>query len=511
MFEQLSDQDASFLYLETLETPQHVGGVSLVQLAEGYRGDFFADYRAQIAGRIAHVPLLHRKLVTLPFDIDHPFWVHEPEVDLDYHVRLQRLPSPGRISQLEELVGRLHSNFLDRSRPLWEFYVIEGLESGLVAIYTKIHHAGMDGAASQQLIATMYDPTPEPRHFAPPPREAPPGDGGRPGVEKMLRGVAEHVVRQEIRALQFVPELLKAWSRLALPDAQTLSYENTLLPPPPPPPKTLFNGAITSQRAYAARTLSLKRCKAVARAADAKVNDVVLALCAAALRRYLLERDALPRQPMTAMVPVSLREPGDTAAANQNTVILCSLATDLADPLARLAAIRASSAEQKRLLGNIRNLLLPDLSLVGSGLVMRGVVDLYRRAKLADQLPPLANLTVSNVPGPPVPLYIAGARLLSFHPCSIPYHGQALNITVESYCDSLDFGLVACRRTVPDLAELADALAPALDELEAAVQAAAAPPAPAPAKPTARAAAAKAARATPRTRPPKTVNPPKGP
>jgi len=477
MFEQLSDQDASYLYLETLETPQHVGGVSLVDLPPGGDpGDFFAAYRQQIADRLHLIPLLHRKLAPLPFDIDHPFWIDEPHVDLDYHIRHQTLPPPGRLSQLEELVGRLHSNFLDRTRPLWEFYVITGLASGQVAIYTKIHHAGMDGASSQHLVETMYDPTPEPRQFA---RPAPaPAAEGAPRMEKLLRGVTEHVVRSEIRALQFVPELLKTWSRIALPDARTLRYDSASLPPLRPP-KTLFNVAISSQRAYAVRSLSLKRCKALARAADCKVNDIVLALCADVLRRYLHERDALPRQPMTAMVPVAMRDPGASpAAANQNALMLCSLATHIADPVKRLEAIAASSQEQKKLLGNIRNLLLPDLSLVGSGLVMRGMVDLYRRAKLADQLPPMASLTISNVPGPPVPLYIAGARVASFYPCSIPYHGSALNITVESYCDALDFGLIACRRTVPDVAEIADNLTSALETLEAALLPA--PPAPAP-------------------------------
>lgn len=481
MFDQLTDQDASFLYLETLETPQHVGGVSLVELPAGYGGDFHADYRRHIAERIPHLPMLRRKLVTLPFDVDHPFWVDDPEVDLDYHIRQQTLPSPGRLSQLEELVGRLHSNFLDRSRPLWEFYVIKGLEDGRLAIYTKIHHAGMDGGASQHLLSTIYDTAPSGRQLPPPP-PLPKRSGEPPGVEKLLRGVAEHVVRQEIRALQFVPEVLKTFSRLALPDVETLKFDPPTLPPLRPPPKTLFNVAITSQRAYATRSLPLARFKQIARLTDAKLNDVVLAVCSAALRRYLKDHDGLPERSLTAMVPVSLREAGDTSSNNQNTVLLCSLATDIADPVKRLLAIQASSGDQKRLLANIRNLLLPDLSLVGSGLVMRGMVDLYRRAKLADRLPPLANVTISNVPGPPVPMYIAGARLATMAPCSIPYHGQALNITVESYAGSLDFGLVACRRTVPDLAELADGLPAALDELEAAVARHAAPPAPRPAR-----------------------------
>lgn len=476
MFKQLGEQDASYLYLETPETPQHVGGVSLVELPPGYQGDFFEDYKRHIASRIHLIPMLHQKLVQLPFDIDHPFWADDDEVDVDYHIRHQTVPRPGRISQLEELVGRLHSNFLDRSRPLWEFYVIDGLESGQVAIYTKIHHAAMDGAASQNLIAMMYDPTPQPRVFPPPERK--PGGKEKVDIPEVLRGMAGHFLRQEVRALQYLPEVLKAWAKVVLPDAETLQYGKPVLPPLRTP-QTLFNVGITSQRTYAMRTLPLSRFKRVAKAADAKLNDVVLAVCAGALRRYLQGRNALPKAPMTAMVPVSLNAPGEPAQANQNAAVLCSLATDVADPLKRLALIREGMLDQKRLLSNIKNALLPDLSFVGSGALVRGMVDLYRRAKLADRLPPLANLVVSNVAGPPVPLYIAGARLLSFYPCSIPFHSTALNITVESYCDSLDFGLIGCRRTVPDLAELADHLGEELGALE---QALAARDAPAPAR-----------------------------
>ncbi len=476
MFKQLSEQDASYLYLETPETPQHVGGVSLVELPPDYQGDFFEDYKRHIASRIHLIPMLHQKLVQLPFDIDHPFWTDDDQVDVDYHIRHQTVPRPGRISQLEELVGRLHSNFLDRSRPLWEFYVIDGLESGQVAIYTKIHHAAMDGAASQNLIAMMYDPTPQPRSFPPPERK--PGNQEKIDIPEVLRGMAGHFLRQEVRALQYLPEVLKAWAKVVLPDAETLQYGKPVLPPLRTP-QTLFNVGITSQRTYAMRTLPLSRFKRVAKATDAKLNDVELAVCAGALRRYLQDHDALPKPPLTAMVPVSLNTPGEPAQANQNAAVLCSLATDVADPLKRLALIREGMLDQKRLLSNIKNALLPDLSFVGSGALVRGMVDLYRRAKLADRLPPLANLVVSNVAGPPVPLYIAGARLLSFYPCSIPFHSTALNITVESYCDSLDFGLIGCRRTVPDLAELADHLGEELGALE---QALAARDTPAPAR-----------------------------
>ncbi len=466
MFSQLTEQDAGFLYLETAETPLHVGSMSFVELPKGYQGDFYEDYKRHVASRVHLNPLMHRKLMPLPFDIDHPFWVEDKDFDIDYHVRHQTLPRPGSLSQLEELVGRLHSNFLDRNRPLWEFYVIDGLESGQLVIYIKIHHAAMDGASSQALISSLYDPTPEPREYpAPAHREE---AENRSDLEEVLRGVGRHIARQEIRALQYVPEALKALARLALPDAETLKFNKAVLPPLSTP-RTLFNVAITGQRIYAARSLELGRVKRIAKQVEAKINDVVLTIVAGALRRYLKDRNALPRKSMTAMVPVSLHTPGEPPLSNHNAAILCSIATDVADPYKRLLVIRDAMTDQKRMLGNVKNALLPDLSFIGSGALMRMAVDLYRRSKLADRLPPLFNLVISNVPGPPVPLYVVGARILSLHPCSIPFHGTALNVTIESYCDSLDFGLIACRRTVPDLAELADFLPDSLTELEQAV------------------------------------------
>jgi len=465
---QLTDQDAGFLYLETPETPQHVGSVSMVELPAGYSGDFFEEYKAHIASRVHLVPLLYSKLVPMPLELDHPVWVEDDSLEIDYHVRRQTVPRPGRMNQLEELVGRLHSNFLDRSRPLWEFYVIDGLENGQVAIYTKIHHAAMDGASSQLLIQSLYDPTPEPREVTPPPARGPSNKLAM-GLDTLVRGAIANVVRHEIRALQFIPDALKTFAHTVLPDAETLRYEDPLKPPPLTP-KTIFNVSITSQRSFAARSLPLSALKKTAKLAEVKLNDVVLAICAGALRHFLQDKKALPSQAMTAMVPMSLRDSSNANAANQNAMFICSLATDLKDPYQRLMAIYASSVGQKKLLGNLRNSHLPDVMSMGSGPLMRALIGLYSRAKLAEKLPPVGNLWISNVPGPPVPLYVCGARILSFSPCSIPFHGAALNITAESYCDSLDFGFTACRRTLPDVAQLADLLPIAFDELRLAVE-----------------------------------------
>jgi diacylglycerol O-acyltransferase / wax synthase len=465
---QLSDQDATYLYLETQETPQHVGSVSLVALAPSYEGEFFQDYKQHIAARIHLVPLLYSKLVPMPLEVDHPVWVEDDSFDIDYHVRRQTVPRPGRLDQLEELVGRLHSNFLDRSRPLWEFYVIDGLESGQVAIYTKIHHAAMDGASSQLLIQALYDLTPEPREIPSPPPRAP-ASKLQTGVEAWIRGAVTNVVRHEIRALQFVPDALKALSQVVLPNPDTLRYDKPGAPPPLTP-KSIFNVSISSQRSFAARSLPMGPLKRVAKQAGVKLNDVVLAVCSGALRTYLKGRNALPDKTMTAIVPVSLRDASMPTVANQNALFVCSLASHIEDPHERLMSIFASSTAQKKNVNQLRGTHLPDLMTSGSGPVMRAAINLYCQAKLAEKLPPMGNLWISNVPGPQVPLYVVGARILSFYPCSIPFHGAALNITAESYGDALDFGLTACRRTLPDVARLADALAPAFEELKSAVE-----------------------------------------
>lgn len=462
---QLDEQDASYLYLETPETPMHVGGLSLVQLPEGYTGDYYEDYKAHIASRLHLTPMLTRKLLELPYDIAHPVWINDDNVDLDYHIRQVTLPRPGTRRQLEERVARLHSNFLDRSRPLWEFYVIDGLEDGQIGVYTKVHHAAMDGAASQALVTALHDLSAVPRQY-PVLADAKPSKESTAPLN-VIGTVLKHFLQQEIRTAQLLPELLKTWASIALPNAETLKYPGAVSPPPRAP-RTVFNVDITSQRAYAARSLPLADVKAIAKAANVKINDVVMALSSAVLRRYLQKRDGLPLSTMTAMVPVSLRESGDNEMNNQNSMMLCSLGTNLADPKDRLMAIATSAAEQKKLIKTVKNLLVPEISFIGSGIILRGMIDIYRRTKLAERIPPLANLTVSNVQGPPVPLYLAGARVTTFYPVSIPAHASALNITVQSYCQALDIGLTACRSTVPDVVEMADDFSVALEELKSA-------------------------------------------
>jgi WS/DGAT/MGAT family acyltransferase len=483
----LGGLDASFLYMETPQTPMHVAGLSIVELPKGFKGSFYEVYKRHIASRLHLFPVLKKKIVPVPWDIDHPIWIDDDELDIDYHIRDSRLPKPGTMEQLEDLVGRLHSNFLDRSRPLWEFYVIDGLADDRLAVYTKIHHAAVDGGAGMALTNMMYDTSAAGREVPPPPAAV---KHELPDALALIGGAYKNMLSQQVSALQKIPDVLKAIASVTMPVVGNVVRIPTQGLPNLVAPKTILNATITSQRAFTARSLSLADSKAIAKETGTKLNDVVMATCAGALRRYLLEKHALPKEPLVAFVPVSLREPGNTESNNQVSGMLCSLATDIKDPRERLKAIQTTSQQAKELSGKVRDAQPRDFSIFGAPFVMHEAMQLYGRSRLADRLPPPANVVISNVPGPQTPLYVAGAKVLTLYPVSIPAHGMALNLTVQSYCGALDYGLTACRKTVPDLRKLAGYLDESLQELHEAVFGGAA-----------RAAAAPARTATPGKRP----------
>ncbi|HEY5310448.1 MAG TPA: WS/DGAT domain-containing protein, partial [Casimicrobiaceae bacterium] len=263
-----------------------------------------------------------------------------------------------------------------------------------------------------------------------------------------------------------LPDVLKAIASVVAPVVRNVVRLPAKGLPNLVAPRTMLNATITSQRAFTARSLSLAQAKAVAKETGTKLNDIVMAICAGALRRYLLEKHGLPKEPLVAFVPISLRPPGNTESTNQVSGMLCSLATDIKDPVERLRAIQASTVEAKELSGKVRDATPRDFSIFGAPFVLHEAMELYGRSHLADRLPPPANVVVSNVPGPQAPLYVAGARVLTLYPVSIPAHGMALNITVQSYCGSLDFGLIAASRAVPDIHKLVCALHAAHEELK---------------------------------------------
>lgn len=462
----LTTLDASFLHFETPETPMHVGSLLTVDLPDGYEGDYYEDVKTHLAHRMHLAPVFEQKLATMPLEFANPVWV-DGEADLDYHVRRIVLGRPGDRAQLEDYVGRLHSNLLDRSRPLWEIYVFEGMEPGKAAIYTKFHHSTIDGAAGMAIANAMLDVTSEPR--AVPPRDAERQREEAPSAVELASAAVTNMAEQYVKFIKLLPDAARAVVNVALPAFRSDEGDLPQLLPTgfDFAPRVPLSVVITGQRAFAGQSLPLADTKKIAKRLGATINDVVMAVCSTALRTYLAEHNQLPTKSLVAVVPVSLRSEGDTEQNNQFTLTLASLASDVEDPVKRLGAIHASCNAVKHYTGNFKAAWPLDVPFFGAPWLLSGLATIYGRTKLADAVPPIANVLVSNVPGPQFPLYFAGGRLTTYTPLSIPFHGVALNITAQSYNGSLDFGLTACRRAVPDVRRIADLLVDAFEELKA--------------------------------------------
>jgi diacylglycerol O-acyltransferase len=475
----LSSMDASFLYLETPEMPMHVGSMAIFRLPEGYQGDFFEDFKAMIASRLHVAPILKSRLEKAPLDIDHPSWVEDDQFDIDRHIFRGSLPAPHDRATLERIVGWMHAKLLNRARPLWEFYVFEGMKDNEIGLYSKMHHACIDGGAGAALTNMIYDVTPIPREIEKPaarkvaqePRDIAanfidsyqqlwrqPFDAssaaksidlprsGKSDIGSILFDNAMYQIEAAVRFAGNMPTMLKSVSEVVgkITDPKSRDSLKGMMSPP-----TILNKSISSERSFAGTSVSLSQAKALAKQAGGKLNDVVLAISSGVVRRYLLEHGALPAKSMTAAVPISLREEGNTDANNQVFGMICSIATDIGDPKARLEAIIAQSTKSKEMSHPLLALL-------------------YSRSNLSDVLPPAANITVSNVPGPRQTLYASGAELLHIFPVSISTHGLALNITVQSYRDQLDFGFIAGANIIPHVQVLCDMLPGEFAALQAA-------------------------------------------
>jgi diacylglycerol O-acyltransferase / wax synthase len=472
---QLSGLDATFLYLETAEMPMHVGALHVIELPAGYKGRFVTNLRRHIASRLPVAPVLRRRLWWMPLNLANPAWV-DAEPQMTRHIVEIKLPASARngdgLTELEAQVGALHPVLLDRDLPLWKMHVFEGLAPAAngnkrVALYTQLHHAAVDGQAAVALANAILDLTPEPR-------ATPAGAPRRTKVfrvemTEMLRGALANQVAQVSRIVKELPSTIgtlggaarTAIGRTALFGGDKGVSNLTLAP------KTPFNVSVTSGRTFAAVSLPLREVKALGRAHDATINDMVLMVCSTALRRYFGKKRTLPKKSLVAAVPITLREAGDTASDNQASMSLISLGTHIADTGKRLAHVRAASAAMKSTMGSVKSILPTDYPSLGVPWLIEAATALYGKARVADKIPQVANVVISNVPGPPVPLYIAGARMLTNYPTSIVVHGMALNITVQSYDQSLDFGLIADAAAVPDVKMLAEAIAIAFDDLRA--------------------------------------------
>jgi len=470
----LSGLDAGFLYLEAAGTPMHVGSVMLLRPPPGRspnaakakdgrerpkrrRYDFYEAVMALMRERLPEAAPLRRVLEDAPLDLGHPHWIESRTVDLDRHVEKRRVAAPGSLAQLWRLVGELHAEPLPRDRPLWQFVVIEGLRSGEVALYSKVHHALLDGQGGIALAQVLLDAHPTKRGLGSVGSAAPPHVRQHPAKKSV--GTSAQGFAQLVRDL---PALLKAATTAARGAGSLLGKlrDSVMLAP-----RTLFNAQVGPQRSYAVASLPLDAVKRIAHHCGTSLNDVVLALCASTLRDYLLRRKALPAESLIAAMPISLRAAGDASANNQVSMVQCALRTDIADPVERLAAIAAATGSLKRQVASVRGWIPTDFPGFAAPIWAPALSRLWAQGHIAERLPSLANLAVSNVPGPPMTLFMAGAKIVHYYPVSIVTHGLGLNITVNSYAGWLEFGVIAGKEIVPKVATIATGLNRALNAL----------------------------------------------
>ena len=445
--------DAAFLQLETDATPMHVGALFVLEprtTAEGRT--FFRRFKKLVGQSLGRSEIFTRRVAALPFGFANPMWVTAGDIDLDYHVRRTVLPVPGTQHQLEECVADLHTTRMDLTRPLWELHVIEGLQGGRLAVLAKTHHAGLDGASAQVFLMATFDAG-KPAKAAARRKSPPPPPGEDVSTRALLNAAAKHQAGQVLK----LPALAGRLGGSAAGAARTLREAiGALRDSGPPTPRTPLNVAITGARSFASVECDLATVKAIAKTHDATVNDVILAACSGALRRWLLLHDCLPERPLKTAVPVSTREAGNTDQSIQVTFMSVNLHTDIEDAHRRLQAIHGSSLEGKDTTARMKALMPDDLPSLGLPWLLGGLARLMTRPELIDRLPLPTNIIISNVPGPPVPLFVAGARVMTYTPVSIPYHGCALNVTVYSYDGKLFFGLTGARSALPDLRDLGD-------------------------------------------------------
>ncbi len=460
----LNPLDASWLMVESRDTPMHVGGLLRFSLPEDAPPDFFRRLMEDFRSVRYFAAPWNRRLRARSLTHPMPAWEEDSDIDLEHHVRHSSLPAPGGERELGQLIARLHSQPLDLARPPWECEVIEGLEDKQFALYVKMHHSLIDGIGGIKLLekAMSADPkssrklqpfwaigvdggkrTARPKAPAPTPAEA--------------IGSLVHMVRSQIRT---VPDIARAFGSMI----GALRNKTDTLAIPFDTPVSIINGRIHGPRRFATQRFELDRLKKLAQASSSTLNDVVLALCGGALRRFLVELGELPDKPLTAGIPVSVRPKDDEGTGNAITFIISTLGTDIDDPRERLDAIGVSTRRAKE---HVQS--LPKSAMTQYTVLLMAPYMLSLLTGVGGRTRPMFNVTISNVPGPDKPLYFRGAKLEAAYPVSLVTHGQALNITCQSYNGYLAFGFTGCRDTLPHMQRLATYTGMALEELEQAV------------------------------------------
>ncbi|MBO0680480.1 wax ester/triacylglycerol synthase family O-acyltransferase [Mycolicibacterium sp. S2-37] len=457
--QRLSGLDASFLYLETPQQLLHVCSILELDTSTMPGGYTFAALREALEERVAAMPEFREKLADSRFNLDHPVWVDDDDFDIERHVHRIAVPVPGGREELSEIYGHIASQPLDRSRPLWEKWIIEGIdgvdprEGGRVAVLTKVHHAAVDGVTGASLMSKLCSTEPD----APAP-EPVPGVGSGNSVEIAVTGAVKYATRP-LKFVNAVPTTLNT-----VVDTVKRVRAGASMAAPFAAPKTAWNANVTGHRNIAWSQLDLEDIKTVKNHFGVKVNDVVMALVSGVLRKFLLDREELPESTLIAMVPVSVHDKSDRPGRNQVSGMFSRLETHIADPVERIKAIAGANSVAKQHSSAIGATLLQDWTQFAAPAVFGTAMRVYAASRLSGARPVL-NLVVSNVPGPQMPLYYMGSEVKAMYPIGPVFHGAGLNITVMSLNGTLDVGIVSCPELLPDLWSLADDFGPALDEL----------------------------------------------
>lgn len=467
--EQMTAQDASFLYAETPTSPMHIGGLAIYDPST-VKGEKqrFKDILAFVEERLHLAKTFRQRKVDVPFNLDHPYWIEDRDFDLEFHVRHIRLPEPGDWRQLCIQTARLHARPLDLNRPMWEFTIIEGLDAvpglpeGSYAIVSKIHHACIDGVSGADITEVIHSLEPYPE-TPPPPAEPYKGEQVPDPLELVTRAQLSNL-SQPFKLAEVMSRAMPAFGRL---QAGLWSREfevNASIP------KTRFNGRISAHRVLEGRSFSLAEIKAAKNAVEgATVNDAIMTICGGALRKYLAAKDELPKDSMIAMAPVSVRDTSDkNALGNQVAAMTIRMGTDIEDPIERLAAVHENAMGQKAMTNAVGAKLMTDFSQFIPSTMAAMAARLYTEMGLSETMSPPFNCVVSNVPGPQFPLYSAGARLVTQFGLGPLFDGMGIFFPVFSYNGQITVSVNACREMMPDPEFFADCLQESFDELKSA-------------------------------------------
>lgn len=459
--QKLGALDANFLYSESDLMPNHIASVQRLELPAGViASEFIESLKSFIQKRLHLVPYLHRRLKFVPGNLDHPFWVHDRDFDIDNHIVEVPVVAPGGAAEFEATIAELHSKRMDRSRPLWAMYVLTGLEDGTIAYYNQVHHCAVDGMGGQAALCQLMDPTPE--H---PDVEAPEGfpQIARDDAAELLRLSALNLVKFQLgsasRMLGGMESARRMFQRAIDPSRSLGAIAERA-------PGTRFNRSISGKRTWSAGELPMAEIKSIGRQLGCTMNDVFMTICAGALRRYLQRLGELPATGLIAGCPVSLRRPGSDAMNNQVTMMNVNLATHIEDPRARLLSIHQSAMVAKEVTADLAHGYESNVALPGLPAMMSMAAQSAEAGRMADVSAMPINLVISNVPGPQEELYSNGARALTHYPVSIPAHGIGVNITLQSYAGGLYFGITGCANLLPDAAQLRDDMIDAYVELK---------------------------------------------